>query len=70
MAVTVDCGEGKHQLCVGRGRTAYLFPQESKDAGEEPFYCGCGCHHDGTEGCVPCSDPVHAASGPKEDDRG
>lgn len=62
MGVTVDCGEGKHTICSGRGHTAYLFPQESVPWGEPAFYCGCGCHHDGREGCVPCSDPVHSTS--------
>lgn len=52
MAVTVDCGEGKHALCTGRGRIAYLFPQESRGRDEPPFYCGCACHHDGDG--VPC----------------
>ena len=52
MSITVDCGEGKHDLCVGKGRTAYLFPQESRGTDEPPFACGCRCHHDGTG--VPC----------------
>lgn len=55
MAVTVDCGEGKHALCTGSGRTAYLFPQESRSHDEPPFDCGCRCHHDGREGSVPCA---------------
>jgi hypothetical protein len=52
MSVTVDCGEGKHDLCAGTGRTAYLFPQESRDLGQKPFACGCPCHHEGRG--VPC----------------
>lgn len=58
MAKTVDCGEGKHDLCTGRGHTAYLFPQESRDHDEPPFYCGCKCHHV-SDAKVPCQDPVH-----------
>lgn len=56
MAVTVDCGEGKHTLCVGEGHVAYLFPQESRGSDEPPFSCGCQCHHDGRDGCVPCDE--------------
>lgn len=56
MSVTVDCGEGKHDLCSGRGRTAYLFPQESPEPDEPSFYCGCPCHHNETSS-VPCMDP-------------
>lgn len=52
MAITVDCGEGKHKLCSGRGHTAYLFPQESIPLDKPAFHCGCWCHHDGTG--VPC----------------
>lgn len=54
MPITVDCGEGKHDLCIGTGHTAYLFPQESRKLDEPPFYCGCRCHHDGTG--TPCKD--------------
>jgi hypothetical protein len=52
MSVTVDCGEGKHTLCGGTGRIAYLFPQESRGYDEPPFACGCECHHGGQG--VPC----------------
>lgn len=55
MSVTVDCGEGKHDLCTGTGRTAYLIPQESRGFDEPPFNCGCPCHHDGGLG-VPCKE--------------
>lgn len=44
MAVTVDCGEGKHALCVGEGHTAYLIPQASRSYDEPPFPCRCRCH--------------------------
>lgn len=60
MATTVDCGEGRHQVCTGRGYTAYLIPQDSRRLDEAPFYCGCQCHHRGlaTGGRgVRCSDP-------------
>jgi len=53
VSVTVDCGEGKHALCTGRGHTSYLFPQESRELSEPPFDCGCRCHHGGGAG-VPC----------------
>lgn len=52
MAITVDCGENKHGLCTGRGRTAYLFPQESRSLDEPQFICGCWCHHGGPG--IPC----------------
>lgn len=52
MSITVDCGEGRHDLCSGQGHTAYLFPQESRDLDRPPFDCGCRCHHDGRG--VPC----------------
>lgn len=52
MSVTVDCGEGKHDLCTGTGRQAYMFPQEDRWPPDPPFNCGCQCHHDGTG--VPC----------------
>lgn len=55
MAITFDCGEGKHDLCTGRGRAAYMFPQESRYLHEPPFNCGCPCHHDGRG--VPCRAP-------------
>lgn len=55
MPITVDCGEGKHDLCTGTGRTAYLISQESRGYDEPPFYCGCHCHHDGSG--TPCGDP-------------
>jgi len=57
---TVDCGEGKHDLCLGTGRVSYLFPQENRDFDEPPFFCGCRCHHEGTVSGfrgVPCADP-------------
>lgn len=38
--MTVDCGEGKHDLCIGWGDYSYLFPQL---AGER-FECRCSCH--------------------------
>lgn len=41
MSVTIDCGEGKHEICRGRGRQHYLMPQY--DDGEE-FECECPCH--------------------------
>lgn len=53
MPITVDCGENKHDLCTGRGRTAYLIPQESRALDEEPFNCGCTCHH-APDPKVPC----------------
>jgi hypothetical protein len=59
MAITVACGEGKHGLCSGSGRTAYLIPQESRGFDEPPFACGCICHHDGTG--VPCRECVPQA---------
>jgi hypothetical protein len=37
---TIDCGEGKHDLCIGWGTDSYLIPQR---AGER-FDCGCSCH--------------------------
>lgn len=53
MSRTVDCGEGRHDLCVGYAHTSYLFPQDSRPIDEEPFPCGCRCHH--KEGArVPC----------------
>jgi hypothetical protein len=52
VVITVDCGEGKHDLCTGTGHKAYLIPQESREPDEPPFNCGCRCHHDGTG--VPC----------------
>lgn len=45
MSVTVDCGENKHDLCTGTGRTAYLIPQDSRSLDEPEFNCGCTCHH-------------------------
>ena len=54
MSITVDCGEGKHTVCRGKGRTAYMFPQEDRDYDEPEFNCGCRCHHGG-EG-VPCQE--------------
>lgn len=62
MSVTVDCGEGKHDLCVGYGHTAYLFPQDSRDLDEPPFNCGCVCHHDGRG--TPCPEclPIREAA--------
>lgn len=53
MSKTVDCGEGRHDLCVGYAHTAYLFPQESRPLDEAPFACACRCHHDGRG--VPCT---------------
>lgn len=54
MSLTVDCGEGKHDLCTGSGDQPYLVPQ---DAGPR-FACGCRCHHDGINGLfgVPCEE--------------
>lgn len=63
MSLTVDCGEGKHDLCAGTGHTAYLFPQESRGYAEPPFNCGCRCHHDGRG--VPCKECVGESRIPK-----
>lgn len=52
MSKTVDCGEGRHELCNGTGRTAFMFPQEDRHYDEPPFNCGCPCHHGGSG--VPC----------------
>lgn len=38
--MTVDCGEGKHELCIGWGTETYLFPQLDGDR----FECRCWCH--------------------------
>ena len=40
MSVTIDCGEGKHDLCVGWAKQTYLFPQYDG----ERFECDCPCH--------------------------
>jgi len=40
LGLTIDCGEGKHDLCIGWGRAHYLIPQ----LGNERFDCGCPCH--------------------------
>jgi hypothetical protein len=40
MSVTIDCGEGRHGLCVGYGESPYLFPQLAGDT----FTCACHCH--------------------------
>lgn len=48
VSVTIDCGEGKHEVCSGSGDQPYLIPQ---DAGPR-FECGCPCHHGGIG--VPC----------------
>lgn len=40
MSRTIDCGEGKHDVCSGSGTQPYLIPQE---AGKE-FSCECPCH--------------------------
>ncbi len=40
MALTIDCGEGKHDVCSGSGTDVYLFPQESG----KRFTCACRCH--------------------------
>ena len=40
MALTIDCGEGRHEACRGAGDQTYLIPQLD---GEE-FDCGCRCH--------------------------
>lgn len=53
MSITVDCGEDKHGLCVGFGHTSYMYPQESRGMDEEPFNCGCRCHHL-PDAAVPC----------------
>lgn len=50
MSITIDCGEGKHDLCIGTGRSAYMFPQEDRFPPDPPFYCGCQCHHEGVKG--------------------
>lgn len=41
MSLTIDCGEGKHDICRGRGKHHYLIPQEND--GTE-FICSCPCH--------------------------
>jgi hypothetical protein len=42
MALTIDCGEGRHApICRGAGTEHYLIPQH--DDGEE-FVCACKCH--------------------------
>ena len=42
MALTIDCGEGKHDVCSGTITGAsYLFPQT---ADEPPRPCRCDCH--------------------------
>lgn len=41
MSLTIDCGEGKHDICSGTGRHHYLIPQLND--GEE-FECACSCH--------------------------
>ena len=38
--MTIDCGEGKHDLCIGWGTSQHLIPQEDG----ERFECECGCH--------------------------
>jgi len=43
MGITVDCGEGKHDLCCGFGSHHYLIPQLN-DGGN--FTCACPCHAD------------------------
>lgn len=58
MSLTVDCGEGRHNACTGHGRTAYMFPQESRGRDEPPFARGCVCHHDGRG--VPCQECLPA----------
>lgn len=40
MGVTVDCGEGKHDLCIGWATQTYLIPQLDG----ERFECACPCH--------------------------
>lgn len=41
MSVTVDCGEGRHDVCSGSATKTYLIPQLDG----ERFECGCYCHH-------------------------
>lgn len=40
MALTIDCGEGKHVGCVGEGTKHFLIPQLDG----ERFTCACPCH--------------------------
>lgn len=54
MAKTIDCGEGKHDLCTGTGTRAWMFPQEDDPDG---FACGCACHHAGPNGSPPTGRP-------------
>lgn len=69
MSVTVDCGEGKHSLCSGQGRTAHLFPQESRSHDEPAFFCGCRCHHDGSGlPCRECARPHIGSLADQPDD--
>jgi hypothetical protein len=37
--ITIDCGEAKHELCIGWGTEAYNIPQH-----EGRFDCVCWCH--------------------------
>jgi hypothetical protein len=41
LSLTIDCGEGRHQVCRGAGTQHYLVPQY--DDGTE-FACACKCH--------------------------
>ena len=40
MVLTIDCGEGRHDACVGESDRHYLIPQ----ANGERFVCSCPCH--------------------------
>lgn len=51
MSVTIDCGEGRHDVCLGAGTQHYLIPQLNDG---ERFDCSCGCHRSDPE---PVTDP-------------
>lgn len=55
--LTIDCGEGKHNLCIGWGTERY--PDATRRGGER-FTCGCPCHVSGKRGgwtlCLNCGE--------------
>lgn len=53
MALTIDCGEGRHDVCIGYAKQTYLIPQLDG----ELFRCACGCHRNGMV-CAHCDEAI------------